>query len=126
MAITRPAFCSVQFIRSLELVYPKHGDFIAFVGNVHSRRFTKSVKKGFITNSTLKAVSLNISSMVPGVDFSDHRSFWKNGYQAFMGTDTAFYRNPNYHNAGDLPDTLDYARAAQVVMGLHRAFSRMP
>jgi hypothetical protein len=35
-----------------------------------------------------------------------------------MVTDTAFYRNPNYHSPSDLPDTLDYNRMAKVVEGL--------
>jgi Zn-dependent M28 family amino/carboxypeptidase len=107
---------------AFELFYPKHGAFIAFVGNLASRRFTKDVKRGFMKNSTLKVVSLNSTSMVPGVDFSDHSSFWKCGFPAFMVTDTAFYRNPNYHGTGDTPDTLDYIRAAEVVRGLHKAF----
>jgi hypothetical protein len=35
-----------------------------------------------------------------------------------MVTDTAPFRNPNYHNAGDTPETLDYERFARVVDGL--------
>lgn len=34
-------------------------------------------------------------------------------------TDTSFFRNPNYHNAGDVAETLDYGRLAQVVAGLY-------
>ena len=29
---------------------------------------------------------------IPGVSWSDHRSFWRQGYQALMVTDTAPYR----------------------------------
>jgi Zn-dependent M28 family amino/carboxypeptidase len=112
-------------VPAFELLYPRNGDFIALVGNVPSRRFTKRVKLGFMKHAELKVVSLNTTSMVPGVDFSDHRSFWKHGYPAFMVTDTAFYRNPNYHGPADTPDTLDYAKAAQVVIGLHGAFGDM-
>ena len=32
-------------------------------------------------------------------------------------TDTAFLRNARYHTADDTPDTLDYARMAEVVEG---------
>jgi hypothetical protein len=35
-----------------------------------------------------------------------------------MITDTAFFRNPHYHAATDLPETLDYARMAHVVTGV--------
>ena len=38
-----------------------------------------------------------------------------------MITDTSFFRNPNYHQPGDLPETLDYRRMAQVVRGVHQA-----
>jgi hypothetical protein len=31
-------------------------------------------------------------SFVLGVSWSDHRSFWRQGYRAVMITDTAFYR----------------------------------
>jgi len=53
------------------------------------------------------------TAIVVGIDFSDHWSFGKFGYPAFMVTDTAFYRNPNYHSPSDLPDTLDYNRMAK-------------
>lgn len=36
-------------------------------------------------------------------------------------TDTAFYRNDRYHTDRDTPDTLDYARMAKVVAGVHHA-----
>jgi len=32
-------------------------------------------------------------------------------------TDTAFYRNPNYHTAADTAEKLDYRRMARVVEG---------
>ena len=37
-----------------------------------------------------------------------------------MITDTANFRNPNYHTANDTPDTLDYDRMKLVVEGLYR------
>ena len=64
---------------------------------------------------------IDILMGIPGVDFSDHRWFWKLGFEAVMLTDTAFYRNPNYHGPGDTADTLDYGKMAQVVEGLVRA-----
>ena len=35
-----------------------------------------------------------------------------------MVTDTAVFRNPNYHQPSDKPDTSDYERMARVVRGL--------
>jgi Zn-dependent M28 family amino/carboxypeptidase len=101
--------------------YPEKGNFIAFVGNISSKGFTRRARYAFQKTSALPVVSLNTVSLVPGVDFSDHASFWDFDYQAFMITDTAFYRNPNYHTAGDTANTLDYKRMALLVSGLKTA-----
>ena len=45
---------------------------------------------------------------------SDHDPFWKQGLPAVPWTDTAEFRNPNDHGAGDLPETLDYAFMADI------------
>lgn len=105
--------------------YPEKGDFIAFVGNIPSRRFTKRLRDSFRAASTLPVESLNTLSMVLGVNFSDHWSFWRFGFPAMMVTDTAFYRNSNYHGPGDTPSTLDYDRMAELVTGLHRALGEI-
>jgi hypothetical protein len=59
----------------------------------------------------------------PAVGFSDHWSFWQEGYRAVMVTDTAMFRYPYYHDPGDLPDKLDFGRLARVVEGLKDALS---
>lgn len=105
--------------------YPSRGNFISFVGNISSRGLTKRFKSSFKAVSKLPVESLNTISLVPGVDFSDHMSFWKFGYPAFMITDTAFYRNPNYHGPGDTARTLDYGRMAELALGLHGAFKKL-
>jgi len=69
----------------------------------------------------LDVYSMNGPAWIPGLDFSDHRSYWAHGYPAVMVTDTAFYRNDGYHTARDTPDTLDYRRMAEVVRGVHAA-----
>jgi Zn-dependent M28 family amino/carboxypeptidase len=106
--------------------YPNKGDFIAFVGNVSSKAFTKRVKDAFMQASTLPVESLNTVSIVPGIDFSDHSSFWKFGFPAFMVTDTAFFRNPYYHSAGDIANTLDFKRMALLIYGLKSALIPSP
>lgn len=58
-------------------------------------------------------------ALMLGIDFSDHRSYWAEGYPALMVTDTAFLRNPNYHRAGDTYDKLDYKRMAKVVQSVY-------
>ncbi len=46
---------------------------------------------------------------IPDVRRSDHGPFWDNGYRALMLTDTANFRNPNYHQPSDTSATLDFA-----------------
>lgn len=41
-----------------------------------------------------------------------------------MVTDTAFYRNHNYHEAGDTYEKLDYRRMAKVVQGVYAIAQR--
>ena len=56
--------------------------------------------------------------LLPGIRHlsrSDHLSFWKAGIPAILITDTADFRNPNYHQPTDTPDTLDYERIATIV-----------
>lgn len=101
------------------LIYPTRGNFIALVGrfgDFPAMRRTKALMRGA---TPLPVHSINAPPAVPGVDFSDHRNYWAAGYPALMVTDTAFYRNPHYHGAGDTPDTLDYRRMAQVVQGVY-------
>jgi len=60
-------------------------------------------------------------SFLAGISWSDHWSFWKDGYQAVMITDSAYLRNPHYHQMSDLPHTLDYERMSLVVHSLKNA-----
>ena len=102
----------------LRWFYPDKGNFITLVSNLQSKSLVNRVKKGFKKGSDLPVETLSTLSAVPGIDFSDHRSFWKFGYSAIMVTDTAFYRNPYYHSTMDLPETLDFKRMTEVVLGL--------
>ena len=72
-------------------------------------------------SSSLPVESLNTIPLVPGVDLSDHLSFWRFGYNAFMITDTAFYRNPHYHARSDTVEKLDYRKMAEFIKGLYNA-----
>jgi Zn-dependent M28 family amino/carboxypeptidase len=47
---------------------------------------------------------------------SDHAAFWRRGVPSLMLTDTASFRNPEYHRGGDLPETLDYGSLAAVAV----------
>ncbi len=109
----------------LRWVFPKEGNFITLVSNLHSKDFLKRVKKAFTKGTDLPVESFSSLPIVIGVDFSDHRSFWHFGYDAVMVTDTAFFRNPQYHGIGDIPELLDYEKMAKVVLGLKSAIEEL-
>jgi hypothetical protein len=56
---------------------------------------------------------------------SDNHSFWAAGIPAIMVTDTADFRNPNYHRPTDTPDPLDYARLAEIVGATAAAIAQL-
>lgn len=106
----------------LQALYPSTGNFISVVGGMTQFKDTSRVKKLMKEGSpALNIESVNAPTSIPGVDFSDHRNLWDYGYPGLMITDTAFYRNPNYHSSKDRPETLDYKRMTQVVQGLYYA-----
>lgn len=102
----------------MDMIYPDSGSFIAVVGNFTGAAETRRVKAAMTAATPLPVWSINAPSWLPGVDFSDHASYWRLGMPAVMVTDTAFYRNGRYHQGDDTPDTLDYRRMAQVVSGV--------
>ena len=63
----------------------------------------------------IRTKSFKGPAKLPGVDFSDHLNYWKFGYSAVMITDTAFYRNNNYHQVGDTMENLDLRRMGLVI-----------
>jgi hypothetical protein len=105
----------------LRWLYPDRGNFIAIVGRFADARLTRSVKTSMRSAADLPVRSLCGPTFLPGVDFSDHLAYWAHGYPAVMVTDTAFYRNLEYHQRGDIADRLDYLRMAKVVQGVYAA-----
>lgn len=101
-------------------IYPSRGDFLAIVGNRSSRELVKRVSRSFEAGTRLPSVSAALPDKMQGIGWSDHWSFWQEGYPAVMVTDTAVFRNPHYHRATDTPDTLDYDALASAVNGLRR------
>jgi len=100
--------------------YPNQGNFIAFVGNLRSRSLVTRSLSAFRAHATFPSEGIAAPAFIPGVNWSDHRSFWKQGYPAVMITDTALYRYPYYHMPQDTPDKVDYDRMVYVVQGLEK------
>jgi hypothetical protein len=107
------------------LLYPHTGDFAAFVGNVSSGGLVRRVVGAFRAHATLPSEGGAIPGWIPGIGWSDHWAFWREGYPALMVTDTAPFRNPHYHTAEDTPETLDLDRMARLVVGLAKAVAEL-
>lgn len=102
----------------LKLMYPSVGNFIALIARPSEFFVLRKAKELFIGVTDIPTQSANVPTFVPGVDYSDHSSYWNRGFPAMMVTDTAFMRNKNYHTPGDVPEILDYNKMADVVNGV--------
>jgi Zn-dependent M28 family amino/carboxypeptidase len=105
----------------LGLFYPKVGNFIGFVSDVHSRALLRRVIALFRKDAKIPSEGASLPAFIPGVSWSDQWSFWQHGYRAIMVTDTAPFRYPYYHSSNDTPDKLDYDRFTLVVSGMEKA-----
>ena len=103
--------------------YPHRGNFIGFVSDFASRPLMRRAARAFRSHSDFPLEHAATFRLIPGVAWSDHWSFWRRGYRAFMVTDTALYRYPYYHTAGDTPDQLTYSPFAEATQGLFLCFT---
>jgi hypothetical protein len=55
-----------------------------------------------------------------GASWSDHASFWMHDVPAILVTDTAAFRDPNYHRATDDGSQVDPLALARLTLGLER------
>jgi Zn-dependent M28 family amino/carboxypeptidase len=109
---------SQRYPAMLEVLYPTQANFIAFASNLPSWLLLRRCLSRFRKHATIPAEGAALPEQVPGIGWSDQWAFWRFGYRAVMVTDTALFRNPNYHTSADTPETLDYERFARVVDGL--------
>lgn len=116
---------SQKYPAPLSSFYPTTGNFIAFVSNYDNRALVKQCVSAFRTNAHFPSEGAALPNFIRDVGRSDHYGFGKEGYSALMVTDTANFRNPNYHTAKDTPDTLDYDSMARVVEGLEQVLKSL-
>jgi hypothetical protein len=93
-------------------------EFILTIGNSASARLTSAYAAASAQYvPDLPVVTLTAEGngeTSPDVRRSDHAPFWDAGYQALLVTDTANFRNPNYHGPSDTLETLDLEFATNV------------
>jgi len=109
----------------LSLFYGNKGDFITLVNKLHKGKFARRFSRKFKKQKLIKTKKFTAPAKLPGIDFSDHLNYWKFGFSALMITDTAFYRNQNYHEQTDTMETLDLTRMQKVIETLYKALMSM-
>lgn len=116
---------SQQYPFPFSFFYPNTANFIGFVANMSSRDLLYRVITTFREHTAFPSEGIAAPEWVTGIGWSDHWSFWREGYPAVMVTDTALFRYAHYHTAEDTPDKIDYARMARVITGMSRVVAEL-
>jgi len=100
------------------LFYPHTANFIGFVGNIGSRHLVRLALAAFRSHTRFPSEGTAAPGWLTGIGWSDHWSFWREGFNAIMITDTALFRYDPYHTGSDTPEKIDYQRLARVTSGI--------
>ena len=92
---------------------PTIGNYIAIVGDEHSTPLLARFDAAFSIDPVP-----TLPLVMPEMRLSDHLCYWDEGFPALMLTDTALFRNPNYHKHTDTVDTLDFGAMASITKNL--------
>ena len=101
-------------IEQMKEIYPSVGNFIANVSNVNSKSFLQKLNF-YNIKKEINAYDIILPDMFTDITASDHINYWKMGFDAIMITDTAYFRNPNYHKETDTIETIDFEKMQYVV-----------
>lgn len=102
----------------LSLFYGNKGNYITLVKKFGAGKFSRKFCKKYKSTKTIRTKTFTGPKALAGIDFSDHLNYWRFGFSALMLTDTAFFRNKNYHQSTDKMETLDIERMAKVIDGV--------
>ncbi len=128
-------------IGPMKVLYGRTGDYILLVKRSGYGDFVRAFSAQFDGAQTAAALPgrdhcageqaevtvnhLKSPAKVQGIDFSDHLNYWNAGYDAMMVTNTAFFRNKNYHQPTDTMETLDIGRMSQVIDAIFHAVANI-
>lgn len=97
------------------------GNFLAVIGDQGHLPLINAFPEA-VTANLPQVLTLPVPLLgpfTPDLLRSDHAPFWQKGIGAVMVTDTANFRNPNYHQATDTVSTIDpefFSGATQIVV----------
>lgn len=112
-------------VPALKKIYGNKGDYITVVRKTGGGKFSKQFSRLMKKQNLIRTQIFKGPASLAGVDFSDHLNYWKFDYSALMITNTAFYRNKNYHKPTDTMETLDLNRMALVIDEVFLAVKEM-
>ena len=103
----------------LPINIPTTGNFLGLLANGDSSdEMNHVLRQAKAVLPTFPVIGLHVlmgfEKLLPVLLRSDHAPFWKEGIPSVMWTDTSEFRNPHYHRASDLPETLNYPFLRQV------------
>ena len=107
-------------VKVMKVAYGTTGDFILLAKRTGSGLFVNRFSSVFNRVAEIPTSNIKAPSKIEGIDFSDHLNYWKFDYDALMITNTAFYRNENYHRSTDTMETLDIDKMASVINAIYR------
>ncbi len=109
----------------LSMIYGNRGNYITLVNKFSKGEFSRKFNRKFKQQKLIKTKKFTAPAKLPGIDFSDHLNYWAFDFSALMITDTAFYRNKNYHQNTDTMETLDLWRMSQVIKTVYKSLVEM-
>jgi len=110
---------SQKYPAPLDRYYPSKGNFIAFVSDASSREFVRDFGGLFRQHAEIASQGATLpASLVPDVLRSDHETYILRGIPGVMVTDTADFRDPDYHKSTDTVAKVNIEKLARVVQGL--------
>jgi len=112
-------------LKIMKCLYGSKGNFISVIMRAANGKFPGKFSRKMKRYCDVKTRSLKTPKNIRGIGYSDHRNYWEFGYSALMVTNTAFFRNPNYHEATDTIGTLDIKRMCEVIDGVAAALQNL-
>ncbi len=109
----------------LEWFYGNKGNYITIAQKSFCGDFAKAYKKTAFKNNSISTKSFRSPSFLGGVRLSDQLNYWDFGYSAVMITNTAFFRNKNYHKETDKLYLLDLSKMALAIDGVYRTVTQI-
>ena len=110
-------------VDAMKAMYPSTGNFIGLIGNLPAipdlLHFNHHLTQAGVPSQWLPAGMRG--NLIPATRLSDHAPFWDRNYRAVMVTDTAFMRNPHYHQSSDRLETLNLDFLTGICQGLMQA-----